>query len=90
MNDGVLVLLVALLDSRGFDDIPTGFHHIEFNQSIVSRVLFGYRVEFLLMQAINVTDVPEPWVKQTQVSRGEGRLDPSTVVVAAHDDMLDL
>jgi hypothetical protein len=34
-----LVLLVALLDSRGFDDIPTGFHHIEFNQSIVSRVL---------------------------------------------------
>lgn len=90
MNDRVLILLVALLDSRSLDDVPTGFHHIEFNQTIVSRVLLGDSVEFLLVQAINVADVSEPWVKQTQVSRCQGRLNPSTVVVAAHDDVLDL
>lgn len=90
VNDGVVILLVALLDSRGLDDVPTGFHHVEFNQTIVSRVLLGDLVEFLLVQAINVADVSEPWVEETQVSRCQGGLDPTTVVVAAHNDVLDL
>lgn len=89
MNDGVLIFLVALLDSCSLDDVPTGFHHIEFNQTIVPGVLIGNFVEFLLVQAIHVADVSEPRVQQTQVSRCQGRLNSSTVVVAANDNVLD-
>jgi hypothetical protein len=43
MNDGVLVLLVALLDSRGFDDIPTGFHHIAADLGLLNPWLRNIR-----------------------------------------------
>lgn len=88
-DDGELIVIIALLNSSGLDDVPAGLHHIQLDQAVISLSIVGNRVELGLVQAVDVADVSEPWVEQAQVSRSQGRLDTAAVVVAANDDVLD-
>lgn len=89
MDNGELIPVVALLNSGSLDDVPAGLDHIELNQSVVSLTLIGNSVKLLLVQAVDVADVAEPGVQQSQISGGQGSLDTTTVVVATDNDMLD-
>lgn len=89
MHDGILTVLVTLLDSRGLDNIPARLDHIQLNEPVIPRIAVGDPVELLLMQAVDVADVSEPGVEDAQVGRGQGGFHAAAVVVAAHDDVLD-
>lgn len=88
-DDGELIIIIALLNSSSLNDVPARLHHVQLNQTVVSLGLILNRVELGLVQAVDVADVAEPWVQQTQVGGGQGRLDTAAVVVAADDDVLD-
>ena len=69
VNDRELIIAIALLDNGCLDDILAGFYHIQLDQSIVSCVLVLDLVEFLLVQAIDVSDVSKPRIEYSQVGR---------------------
>ena len=90
VDDGELVLGEALLDGRRLDDVPALLDDVDLDETIVLCVLVGNGVELSLVQAVDVADVSEPRVQQTQVLGRHGRLDTAAPVVSADDNVLDL
>ena len=93
VHDRELVLSPTLLHSRRLDHIPALLIDIELNKLVVLFLLcaaVGHNiVELLLMQSVDVADVPEPGVQQTHVLWCHGGLDTTAAVVAAHDNVLN-
>lgn len=85
-----MVLLIALLDGSSLHNTPARLHHVQLHQAVESRLLVLNSIELLLVQSVDVTDVSQPWVKDTQVCWRQGGLDTAAVVVAADDNVFDL
>ena len=90
MHNGVLVLLIALLDGSSLHNTPARLDNVQLHQAVESSPLVLNSIELLLVQPVDVTDVSQPRVKNAQVGRGQGSLDAAAVVVAADDNVLDL
>jgi hypothetical protein len=88
MNDGIAVLLVALLNSSSLDDVSAGLDDVQLNESIVPHISIRNLVELFLMQAIDITNVSKPGIQKSQVRGSESCLDPSTIVVPTNDNVL--
>lgn len=89
VNNRILILLITLLNSGRLDDIPAGLNYVQLHQPVEPRRLVRDLVELLLVQTVHVADVPEPRVEDAQVGGRQRGLNPSAVVVAADDDVLD-
>lgn len=89
VDDGVLVLGVRLLDVGRLDDVAALLDDVELDQTVVAGGLVLNGVELLLVQAVDVADVSQPGVQETEVLGGHGGLDAAAAVVAADDDVLD-
>jgi hypothetical protein len=85
-----LVLGKALLDGCRLDDVPALLNDVDLNETVVFRVFVGDGVELVLVQTVDVADVSQPWVQQTQVLGSHSGLDTAAAVVSAHDNVLDL
>jgi hypothetical protein len=90
MNNGILIVLVTLLDSGSFDNIPARLNDVELDQPVVPLVILFNRVELLFMKAIDITDISEPRVQESQISRSQRGFNPSAVIVATDNDVLDM
>lgn len=90
VHHGVLVLGVGLLNSSRLDDISALLLDAEFHEAVISRRFILDAVELLLVETVDVADVPEPRVQQAQVLGCHGSLDTATTVMTAHDDVLDV
>lgn len=85
-----MVLGVGLLDGGGLDDVAALLDDVELDEAVVAGALVPDGVQLVLVQAVDVPDVPEPGVEDAEVLGGHGGLDAAAAVVAAHDDVLDL
>jgi hypothetical protein len=85
-----LVLGKALLDGCRLDDVPALLNDVDLDETVVFRVFVGDGVELVLVQTVDVADVSQPRVQQTQVLGSHSGLDTAAAVVSAHDNVLDL
>ena len=90
VHDGVAVLLVQLLDGGRLDDVPRLLDDVELHEAVVPLVLLLDGRELLVVQTVDVADVPQPGVEQSEVLGRHGGLDAAAAVVAADDDVLDV
>lgn len=90
MDDRVSLLLVQLLHRSRLDNIPCLFHDVQLHQSIVTRSLVFDGTELLVVQTVDVTDVSEPRVEETEILGRHGGFDAAAAVVSADDDVLDV
>lgn len=89
VDNGELVLGVALLDGSRLDNVAALLLDVELDEAVIALLLVGDGVELLLVQPVDVADVAQPGVQQAQVLGGHGGLDAAAAVVAADDDVLD-
>lgn len=89
MHDGELLVLIRLLHGGGLDDVAALLDDVELHQAVVASVALD-GVELLLMQAVDIADIAQPGVQETQVLWRHGGLDAAAAVMAADDDVLDL
>lgn len=89
MDNRELVLGVRLLHRRRLDDVPTLLHDVQLDEPVVPLRVVGDGVELLLVQPVDVTDVPQPGVQQPEILGRHGGLDAAAAIVPADDDMLD-
>jgi hypothetical protein len=87
MNHGKLVFRPTLLHRGCLDDVPALFMHIQLDQAIVLRVALQL-IQLILVQAVHVSDIPEPGVQQPHVFGRHGGFDAAAAVMAAHYDVL--
>lgn len=85
-----MVLGVGLLDCGGLDDVAALLDDVELDEAVVAGVLVLDGVQLVLVQPVDVPDVPKPGVEDAEVLGRHGGLDAAAAVVAAHDDVLDL
>jgi hypothetical protein len=89
MHHRELVLRPALLHRGGLDDIPALLMYIQLYQPVILLLGIGDQVQLVLVQAVHITDVSQPWVQQAHVLGRHGGLDAAAAVVSANDDVLD-
>lgn len=90
VNDRIAVLLVQLLDCGRLDDVPRLLNDVELDEAVISLVLVLDLRELLVVQTVDVADVSQPGVEQSEVLGRHGSLDTTAAVVAAHNDVLDM
>lgn len=90
MDNGIFVVFVALLYSGSFDDVSARLDHVEFYQPVVPLIILLDRIKLSFMKSVDVADVSEPGVKESQIGRCQSCFDPSTIVMTADDDVFDL
>lgn len=89
MDNGIVILGIALLDGGRLDDVAALLLDIELDEAVVAGIVGGDGVELLLVQAVDVADVAQPGVQEAEVLGRHGGLDAAAAVVAADDDVLD-
>lgn len=85
-----MVLGVGLLNGSRLNDVPALLDDVELDQAVIAGVLVLDGVKLLLVQPVDVPDIPEPGVEDAEVLRAHGGLDTAAAVMAADDNVLDL
>jgi hypothetical protein len=82
-----LIFRPALLYRRRLDNVPALFVYIQFYQAIILLILVLDQIEFILVQPVDVPDVPEPGVQQAHVFGCHCGFDAAAAVVPANNDV---
>lgn len=90
VHDRKLILRIAQLHRCCLDDISALLDDVQFDKPVILCFRITDSVELALMQTVDVADVTQPRVQQTEVLGCHGGLDATTAVVAAYNDVLDL
>lgn len=89
MDNGVLVLLVGLLDGSSLDDVAALLDNVELDKAVVALLLIRNGIKLGFVQTVDIANVSQPGVEQAQILGGHGSLDTAAAVVAADNDVLD-
>lgn len=89
MYNRVLVLVIGLLNICRLDDVAALLLDIELDKAVASSGRIGDGIKLLLMETVNVSDVSQPRVEQTQILGSHGGLYTSATVVTADNNVLD-
>ena len=88
--DGRIMLVqIAFLDFRHFDDVDALFLNVQFDQTVVAYVFVVNRVQLFAVQPVHIADVAQPRVQRAVVAGLHGGFDAAAVVVSADDDVFD-
>ena len=69
MDNRIVVILIALLNSSSLENIPTRLDHIQLHKPIKPVVVILDLIQLRLMQTVHVADISKPRVKDSQISR---------------------
>lgn len=89
VDNGVVVLLVRLLNGGRLDDVAALLDDVELDEAVVTLLLVGDGVELVLVQTVDVANVSQPRIEKAEVLGCHGSLDTTAAIVAADDDVLD-
>jgi len=90
MNNGILILGVALLYCCRLDDIATLLDNVQLDETFVLPRFVGDFIKLFLVQTVDISDASEPRIQDAHISVAERSLDTAAIIVSTDNDMLDV